>query len=402
MSINNFNIKNLVKLYVLVCFIIFGYNLKAQGFAEVPGVTINHMPSKSGKYIGSPSICVLPNGNYLASHDEFGPKSSEFQSAKTRIFISSDKGISWQQIATIDGQFWSNLFVMNGSVYIMGTNKHHGNVVIRKSVDNGKSWTIPYNNSNGLILEGEYGTAPVPMTEYKGRLWRAVEYATAKSNKWGLRYSAMMISAPLNSNILHSRNWRKTNTLPYDSTYLEGKFSAWLEGNAVVSPQNEMFNILRVAVPAGSDEFAAFVKISSNGKRATFNPDKDFVKIPGASKKFTIRYDKHSSLYWSIVNYVKPEFKAMIPSKVRNVLALCSSADLTSWSVNKIVLEHNDFEFHGFQYVDWQIENEDIIFVSRTAYDEKEGGAANYHDANYMTFHRVSDFRKLSQINIEN
>ncbi|MEI6236931.1 MAG: exo-alpha-sialidase, partial [Planctomycetota bacterium] len=32
-----------------------------------PGVTIDFSPSKSRKYIGSPSIAVLPSGEYVAS-----------------------------------------------------------------------------------------------------------------------------------------------------------------------------------------------------------------------------------------------------------------------------------------------------------------------------------------------
>ena len=67
----------------------------------------------------------------------------------------------------------------------MGANKHHGNFIIRKSTDGGKTWTIPYDKTHGLILEGEYHTAPVPVLIHKGRIWRGVEYATAKSTKWG-------------------------------------------------------------------------------------------------------------------------------------------------------------------------------------------------------------------------
>ncbi len=48
---------------------------------------------------------------------------------------------------------------------------------------------------------------------------------------------------------------------------------------------------------------------------------------------------------------------------------------------------------HGFQYVDWKFEGEDLIAVSRTAFDDGLGGAANYHDANFITFHRVCNFR---------
>jgi hypothetical protein len=45
----------------------------------------------------------------------------------------------------------------------------------------------------------------------------------------------------------------------------------------------------------------------------------------------------------------------------------------------------------GFQYVDWQFDGEDLLYLVRTAYD----GAHNYHDANRITFHRLSSFRDL-------
>ncbi|HLV32087.1 MAG TPA: hypothetical protein VKY57_10995, partial [Chitinispirillaceae bacterium] len=72
-----------------------------------------------------------------------------------------------------------------------------------------------------------------------------------------------------------------------------------------------------------------------------------------------------------------------------------SSQDLKSWTVHKILLEHPDVKRHGFQYVDWQFNKKDIIFLSRTAFDDEYGGANNYHDANYLTFHRIKNFRKL-------
>jgi len=35
----------------------------------------------------------------------------------------------------------------------------------------------------------------------------------------------------------------------------------------------------------------------------------------------------------------------------------------------------------------------DIIAACRTAYDDGLGGANNYHDANFLTFHRIVNFR---------
>ncbi|MBR5298501.1 MAG: exo-alpha-sialidase [Parabacteroides sp.] len=366
-----------------------------------PGYIVSHIPASTERYIGSPGLCILPDGSYLASHDEFGPKTSEFRSAKTYIFHSSDKGKNWKKIAKIDGQFWSNLFVHNRAVYIMGTHKHHGNVIIRRSDDGGYTWTNPYKSDTGLILEGEYHTAPMPVIIHNGRIWRAVEYATAPSTDWGKRYSAMVISAPVNADLLNAKNWRRTNHLMYDSTYLEGTFNGWLEGNVVVSPEGKMLDILRVDTKRKGEEYAAIVEISKNGKKASFNPETGFIPFPGGSKKFTIRYDEVSKRYWMLTNYVKPEFKQFSPSRIRNTQALCSSTDLKNWTVHQFVLTHPDFKHHGFQYVEWLFDGNDILFLSRTAYDEPNGVAHNNHDANYLTLHKIENFRDLINNSIE-
>jgi len=44
----------------------------------------------------------------------------------------------------------------------------------------------------------------------------------------------------------------------------------------------------------------------------------------------------------------------------------------------------------GFQYVDWQFDGEDTLYLVRTAY----AGAHSYHDANRITFHRLCGFRR--------
>ena len=57
------------------------------------------------------------------------------------------------------------------------------------------------------------------------------------------------------------------------------------------------------------------------------------------------------------------------------------------------VLFHPDVARHAFQYVDWQFDGEDLILVSRTAFDDEEGGAPRGHDANFLTFFRVEKYR---------
>jgi hypothetical protein len=69
------------------------------GAKDVPGVVINHIPASSQIYIGSPGIAVLPNGDYVAKHDQFGPRSTEHGRAITEVFGSSDCGASWSRRA---------------------------------------------------------------------------------------------------------------------------------------------------------------------------------------------------------------------------------------------------------------------------------------------------------------
>ena len=69
--------------------------------------------------------------------------------------------------------------------------------------------------------------------------------------------------------------------------------------------------------------------------------------------------------------------------------------------MHSVLLHHPDVIKHGFQYVDFQFESDDIIFVSRTAFDDEFGEADNCHNANYFTFHRVPNFRELANIRLD-
>jgi hypothetical protein len=66
------------------------------------------------------------------------------------------------------------------------------------------------------------------------------------------------------------------------------------------------------------------------------------------------------------------------------------------WTVRCVLLQHVDRTVHGFQYVDWLFDGDDIIAACRTAYDDDGTGAHSFHDANFLTFHRIANFRSRS------
>ncbi len=361
---------------------------------QVPGVVIDHLPASSGLYVGSPGLAILPDGRYVASHDFFGPKSTEHQSARTAVFGSSDRGQTWTKLAEIDGQFWSTLFVHRGALYLMGTNAHYGQAIIRRSEDGGRTWTTPRDKTSGLLLtDGHFHCAPVPVVEHNGRLWRAME-DILPTKRWGRDFRAFMMSAPADADLLRAESWTSTNRLPRDPAWLGGQFNGWLEGNAVVTREGQVLDILRVDTP-GYPEKAALVTVSPDGRTAAFDPESGFIDFPGGAKKFTIRYDPASDLYWTLATIVPERYQGRgRPGGVRNTLALTSSPDLRTWTVRSIVLEHPDTLKHGFQYVDWLFDGDDLIAACRTAFDDGLGGAHNNHDANLLTFHRIAGFRR--------
>lgn len=360
-----------------------------------PGAVIDHCPASTGQYIGSPSIAILPDGRYVASHDFFGPNSGHRAAALTRIFRSSDRGRSWRMAAEIRPAFWSTLFVHRGALYLLGTTHENGDTVIRRSNDGGESWTAPLDEETGLLLRGRYHCAPQPVLVHNGRLWRAMEDASGPGG-WGRQFLAFMMSAPVDADLLRASSWTFSNRLPSDPAWLGGQMRGWLEGNAAAAPDGTVWDILRVDVPQGGT--AAMVEISADGRQARFDPRTGFIAFPGGAKKFTIRYDAASRLYWSLANWAPDVFRSAHAATVRNTLALISSPDLRRWTVRRVVLQHADPEKHGFQYADWQFDGRDLIAVVRTAYDDAFGGPPRAHDANYLTFHRIRNFRKAGKM----
>ena len=108
----------------------------------------------------------------MASHDYFGAGSTQSTSAVSRVLRSTDRGKTWRQTAELRDQFWSNLFVHRGRLYLLGTTSEYGRVVIRASHDGGVIWSDP----SYLTNDSNYHTAPVPMAVHKGRIWRAMKY----------------------------------------------------------------------------------------------------------------------------------------------------------------------------------------------------------------------------------
>jgi hypothetical protein len=365
------------------------------GFSSVPGTVITHQPAGSEIYLGSPGIAVLPDGTYLAKCDEFGPKSTENRRAVTRVYRSTDRGVTWSAAARVSPMYWASIFAHDHAVYLLGNAKQNGGIVIMRSTDGGSTWTSPDDSKSGLLFEGHFHCAPTPVITHNGRIWRAME-DTDGGGGWGRHFRAHVLSVDANTGLLDARNWVLSQSLAPDFNWLDGKFGGWLEGNVVPTPAGGLVNLMRVHhLPEGG--IAAMLHVSADGRSLSFNPATDFVDFPGGAKKFQIRWDAVAKCYWALANWVpRSEAGRANADRIRNTLALLRSPDLRRWEVRCALLHHADQSQHGFQYPDWLIDGDDLIAGVRTAYDDGLGGAHNQHDANFLTFHRWKNFRQLT------
>lgn len=377
-----------------------------------PGIVIVKSHDPQNLYVASPSLIILADGSYLVSHDWSGPAMKGV--TRTSVYRSVDKGNTWKKMADVDELRWATLFMHRNNIYLIGVSRSFGNIHIMRSTDGGLTWTKPVAGSGILFKGGNYHTGPVPVVIYKGRVWRAFEEEPELNNKSSI--GAFVISAPEQADLLQPSSWTRTNAVNFSPKWINALAPVTIEGNVVVTPEGKVVDFLRLEThPGKKDNFelegyakgiprfevSPLMEVSANAKELHFNPETGFVHFPGAESKFTIRFDSVSHLYWTIANKITNIHKAtdfnISPHRERNVMSLFSSPDLKNWTEHTRVLKWNEGMIMdkmspvGFQYVDWQFEGNDMIFVCRTGWFGKRS-----HDANYITFHRLKNFRQLT------
>ena len=364
-------------------------------------------------YLGSPSLVRLANGDLLATHDYFGPGcplNHEGEEHLTSVYRSRDGGATWTNVTHIAGAFWNSLFTLDDAVYLIGASQQYGSIVIHRSTDNGNTWSHPADATSGLLFRGgsrhappNYHCAPVPVWIKDGRLYRAFEDNTPIN--WPVGFQACVISANIDTDLLDAANWMMSEKLPFDPAWLPDDWgtltkAGWLEGNVVEDRDGQLWDVLRLnaqVVDGPSWSLwnkAAMVKIEDGGRRLVFDPATGFIDLPGGHTKFTIRYDPQTDRYLTLSNGIADIAQ---PSN-RSVLSLYASRDLRVWTHCTVLLKDDlglppevSAQQTGFQYVDWQFDGDDLIYLVRTAYD----GAHNFHDSNRITFHRLARFRRV-------
>lgn len=377
--------------------LVFAKDIVVQG-TETYGTIIAKVDNLRGANVTNPSIIRLPNGELLVACNGL-LRNTVGKGAWVTMFASSDNGKTWR--VRNKGEItmsYESTFLHDGALYIMGADAAAGNVVIHRSYDNGNTWSDAKDADSGLLLEGAFHSAPVPVAIWNGRIWRGME--TNETHK-----KAFVMSAPVDANLLQASSWTMSNMLSYDKSWsvdgsgLHG--SQMIEGNVVCASDGGLVNVLRVDEERYGRTIAMVDVVSS--AKISFSPTNGFYTLPGGGKKFTIRFDEKSGRYWTITSPANQQdygkklegryAKGITCGNLRNNMVLFSSLDMKTWRQERVILSAKDPFFHGFQYVDWIFDGDDILAVVRMAAPEERGLPARQHDANMLSFVRVEGFR---------
>ncbi|MBE6732320.1 MAG: exo-alpha-sialidase [Ruminococcaceae bacterium] len=342
--------------------------------------------SFSGRYLCSPSLVRHPDGFLLASMDLFAGSHPQ---NLTLIFRSDDNGETWHYVSELMPCFWGKMFIHKGELYMLSCSTEYGDLLIGKSIDGGKTFSAPIcllRGANGKNGSSGVHKNPQNIFIHNGRLYNTLEWGAWANKEYC--HAAMVMSCDINDDLLIPENWSFTEPKKFNPneapelSYLP-ECTMTIEGTLVMSPNSELLNVMRF----GGNRSVIAYKVNKNNHEAVLEYS-HCIPFPANLSKFTIKYDEKSNKYYSVASRLHEKIYTK-----RNLLSLMASEDLYNWHLVTDLLDYSncDPEKIGFQYVDFEFEGDDIIFLCRTAIN----CARNYHDANYSTFHRIENFRRF-------
>ncbi len=390
----------------------------------------------------SPGILVTGNGRIVVTAETSGSNEAMEQFAvkgkryggytQGRIYISDD-GVSFELKHRYPFMH-ARPFEFEGRLYVLG---QCNDLMIISSDDNGDTWSPPVR-----LTEGEdWHQAPCNVLHHRGNIYIVMEKrSTRKITGWKVNnITPVLMRGNGGCDLTDRKSWTFASELYFDEavdkeqlqyfgvpfhwttpdTYVEiapGRGCAeigWLETNIVrFNDENHYFhdrNAIHLFMRAhtGMTGYGAMAKVIEkndgtmetmletvpSGKKIVYIP------LPGGQMKFHILYDEKTGLYWLLSTQstdsmtraeMLPKERYNLPDNERRRLVLHFSRNCFDWCFAGIVTA-GEKENMARHYASMAIYGDDLLIASRSG-DEK---AISAHDTNFISLHRVRNFRKL-------
>jgi hypothetical protein len=361
-------------------------------------------------YVEGPGLVRLDDGTLVAvvpvvPRNEWSVERRATQSV-THLMRSTDAGKTWQQASELP-YYSAAPWVHRGTLYLFankgGTKVRNDDLLLLRSSDAGKTWSPPV-----TLFTGHFWNCHTGMALRGDRIYWAVDDLSL-GNKRG----PCVVAGDLSGDFMDLKAWRLSKPVAFSGVpdaMTNPKFdqltSQYLEPNVI-----EVAGRLRVLATVkpkrqSTAGLAAVFDIEDDGT----NLDLKFTQyypMPGGQLKFCVIWDEISKMFWMTANAVvdsqgvfdwwdKAEKQGVVRyasglgGNDRRFLMLQYGIDGLNWLQAGCIAQAPKIS-QSFMYARPVIDGNDLAIVARSSVN-----APNQHDADYATFHRVKDFRKLA------
>lgn len=346
----------------------------------------------SGHSPAAPSIVRTASGALLASSTICFDRTDWPATARlTVLYRSCDHGATWDYLCDIYPLFNGTLYVHKDTVYLLGLDMDYGDLIVGKSEDEGLTWSAPVCIGRG---EGAHRwgwhSSTTNFVHIGGRIYKPLEFGYVNEKPT----AEQMAATPLEATVLGGRNYMLSH---YQGVLSIGEDEDWMqpenwvisdfirvdgvdplqciEGNIVSLPDGRIVNLLRTIHMGES----LLTEVNAEHPEAALTYLKTVTDFPFSTIcKFSIRRDERTGYYIALGS-----------THGRKHLAMAVSKDFECWEIVHSIADGRGTG-NAFSYMEWLFDEEDIILISRSAWN----GANNAHDNNCLTFHRIINYRQ--------
>jgi hypothetical protein len=322
------------------------------------------------------------------------------------ILRSTDAGKSWQRTADLpyySGVPWAHgealyLFVNKG-----GTKVRNDDLLLLRSLDGGKTWSEPV-----TLFTGHFWNCHTGMAVRGNHLYWAVDDLSL-----GAKRGPRAVVGDLTADLMNPKSWRMSEAVPFPGVpdaltnpKLTELKSQYLEPN-VLNVRGQLRVLMTVKPKRQSTAgLSAVLDLDDDGQKLDLR-FRQFHPMPGGQLKFCVLWDEVSQMFWATANLVVDSqgafdwwaagekrgnfaFASGMGGNDRRFLMLLYGVDGLNWMQAGCIAQAGKIS-QSFMYARPVIDGDDLAIISRTSVN-----APNQHDADFATFHRVRDFRKLA------